>query len=224
MASTLASLYARGVAAIVVALSISGCTVASVQEPHYTTHLRDGAFEVRSYGPRVVAETTVAGAWSDAGNEGFRRLAGYIFGKNRRDAKIAMTAPVAQAPQSETEVGVKIAMTAPVAQQRRGDSWTVAFTMPQGETLETLPTPRDPRVVLREVPPARVAVVRFSGRWTDANMKEHETALRRWAEARHLTVVGQAEINRYDPPFKPWFLRRNEVWLPLEVPAGDASR
>jgi hypothetical protein len=104
-----------------------------------------------------VAETTVAGDWNDAGSEGFRRLAGYIFGKNRSKAKIAMTAPVAQAPQGKAEQGIRIPMTAPVAQQRQGDSRTVAFTMPEGETLGTLPAPEDPRVVLREVPPARVA-------------------------------------------------------------------
>ncbi len=191
-----------------------GCIVAKIQEPHYVTQLREGDFEIRQYGARVVAETTVIGEWNDAGNEGFRRLAGYIFGKNRPGAKIAMTAPVAQALQ-KTNAGVKLPMTAPVAQHRDGDSWTVAFTMPDGETLGTLPAPEDSRVVLREVPPARVAVVRFSGRWTDANMKEHEAELRRWTTNRRLTVIGEAEVNRYDPPFKPWFLRRNEVWFAL---------
>ena len=179
------------------------------------TKVLEGDFEVREYGVRVVAETTVPGEWNAAANEGFRRLAGYIFGKNRSGAKIAMTAPVAQAPEKSGE-GVKIAMTAPVTQQRAGDSWMVAFTMPEGETLASLPAPVDSRVVLRELPPTRVAVVRFSGRWTDTNMSEHEAELRRWTSARHLAIVGDAEVNRYDPPFKPWFLRRNEVWLRLE--------
>jgi hypothetical protein len=196
--------------------------VANVQEPRYVTQLRDGDFEVRQYGTRVVAETTVAGEWNDAGNEGFRRLAGYIFGKNRRSAKVAMTAPVAQAPTAD-EKGVKLAMTAPVAQHGVGDSWRVAFTMPEGETLATLPVPEDSRVVLRELPPARVAVVRFSGRWTDANMSEHEAELRRWVSDRHLTILGGAEVNRYDPPFKPWFLRRNEVWFPVAEDDGQAG-
>ena len=222
--STAASSVSRRTAAAVGALLISGCTVAKIQEPHYVTQIREGDFEVRQYGARVVAETAVPGEWSEAGNEGFRRLAGYIFGKNRRVAKIAMTAPVAQAPLKTNDESVKLPMTAPVAQHREGDSWTVAFTMPEGETMATLPAPEDPRVVLREVPPLRVAVVRFSGRWTDANMKEHEAELRRWTHDRHLTVVGDAEINRYDPPFKPWFLRRNEVWLPLAEDDKQADR
>ena len=115
--------------------------MAKVREPPYATLTRDGAFEVRNYGPRAVAETTVTGDWNGAGNEGFRRLASYIFGKNRRREKIAMTAPVAQAPQANTENGQQIAMTAPVAQRGQGTSWTVAFTMPEGETLATLPIP-----------------------------------------------------------------------------------
>jgi hypothetical protein len=118
--STAESSRLRNVAAAVGAFLISGCTVAKIQEPHYVTQVRDGIFEVRSYGPRVVAETKVDGDWNDAGSEGFRRLAGYIFGKNRRDAKIAMTAPVAQAPQTEVEQGIQLPMTAPVAQQRQG--------------------------------------------------------------------------------------------------------
>lgn len=204
-----------GAIAVIGATSTVGCAVTKVEEPRYVTHVQDGSFEVRAYPPRVVAETRVAGEWREAGNEGFRRLAGYIFGKNGRSEEIAMTAPVGQARAGERGEGEKIAMTAPVAQRGEGGSWTVAFTMPAGKTLETLPAPQDPRVVLRELPAARFAVVRFSGRWTDANMKEREDALRRWADQRHLTVVGDAEVNRYDPPFVPWFLRRNEVWLPL---------
>lgn len=159
-----------------------------VEEPSYETKLRDGRFEVRRYGPRVVAETVVRGEWGAAGNEGFRRLAAYIFGHN-------------------------IAMTAPVAERPAGDAWTVAFMMPPGESLESLPTPTDAHIVLRELPEAEVAVVRFNGLWTDANIKRHTDALRAWAAARGLSVRGEPEVNRYDPPFKPWFLRRNEVWL-----------
>ncbi|HME70419.1 MAG TPA: heme-binding protein [Myxococcota bacterium] len=190
--------------------------MASTKEPKYAVEVREGDFELRLYGTHAVAETQVTGDWSDAGNEGFRRLAGYIFGKNRGRSKIAMTAPVAQAASlRDGQEGLKIPMTAPVAQRREGGMWTVAFTMPEGETPATLPQPDDPRVVLRELPPERVAVVRFSGRWTVDNMKKHEDSLRQWVSARQLHVVGQPEVNRYDPPFKPWFLRRNEIWLRL---------
>lgn len=202
-----AKLVRTGVAAL--ALGTTGCAaVAKVEEPKFTTRIREGNFEVRRYGPRVIAKTEVEGDWSDAGNEGFRRLAGYIFGKNHDKAAIAMTAPVAQR-------GASIPMTAPVGQRGDGASWTVSFTMPAGESLAALPEPDDARVVLEELPPVDVAVVVFSGRWTDANMQERTAALRRWITSRGLRVTGQPEVNRYDPPFKPWFLRRNEVWLPV---------
>ena len=203
-----------GFVAALSALATACAGVTRVAEPPYAVEFREGPLEVRTYGPRVVAETEVAGSFGDAGNEGFRRLAGYIFGKNKRKSEIAMTAPVAQASSSEPK---KIAMTAPVAQRGTPAAWTVAFTMPEGETLATLPVPDDPRVVLRELPPSRVAVVRFSGRWTDENMGSHEELLRGWVDRNRLPVTGKAEVNRYDPPFLPWFARRNEIWLPLAI-------
>ena len=211
------ALGALALGAIGAAVAAASSVVGRVEEPAYESKLRDGDFELRRYGARVVAETVVSGEWSEAGNEGFRRLAAYIFGKNRGRAKIAMTAPVAQ--RAEDGKGAKIPMTAPVAQRRAGDAWTVSFMMPAGETLATLPEPDDARVVLRELPPIEVAVVRFSGRWTDANMKERAEALRAWAAGRDLSVAGEPEVNRYDPPFKPSFLRRNEVWLEVVAPA-----
>jgi hypothetical protein len=191
------------------AIGLSGGIMAKIEEPRFTTRITDGEFEVRRYSARTIAKTQVEGDWTGAGNEGFRRLAAYIFGKNHRKAGIAMTAPVGQ------QKGASIPMTAPVGQRREGTTWTVSFTMPAGESLATLPQPDDARVVLEELPPVEVAIVRFSGRWTDAAMREKSDALRRWVASRDLRALGEPEVNRYDPPFKPWFLRRNEVWLPV---------
>lgn len=182
----------------------------SVQEPPYTLELHEGAFELRRYPPRVVAETRISGTFGAAGNAGFRRLAGYIFGGNRGRQKFAMTAPVGERPD-----GRKIAMTAPVGERAEDGSWVITFTMPAGQTLATLPEPDDAAVSLRELPASRVAVHRSRGRWTDARFAEHAAALRAWTIARGLRVVGEPEVNRYDPPWTPWFLRRNEVWLTL---------
>lgn len=198
------------------ALAATGCAaVARVEEPAFAVQVREGDFEVRRYGPRVVATTQVEGDWSSAGNEGFRRLAGFIFGKNHQKTEIAMTAPVGQ------RRGESIAMTAPVGQRGGGTSWTVSFTMPAGSTLEALPRPDDPRVVLELAPAVDVAVVVFSGRWTEALMRERTAALRAWVASRRLRVDGEPEVNRYDPPFKPWFMRRNEVWLPVSPAARE---
>jgi len=197
--------------ASVLVLGFGGCvSVAKVAEPVFAIVTQDGDFEVRRYGARVVAETRVEGTWEQAGNTGFRRLAGYIFGKNTGGTKIAMTAPV-----GERAAGRKLAMTAPVGERADADGWLVTFTMPEGETLATLPEPHDERVRLRELTPTRVAVVRFSGRWTESRMREHTEALRGWLAKRGLRAEPEPEINRYDPPWIPWFMRRNEVWLTL---------
>ena len=189
-----------------------GCApVAKIKEPPFAVEVRDRDFEVRRYEPRVVAETRVVGTRKDADNEGFRRLAGYIFGGNREKTKVAMTAPVGQRAERR-----KIAMTAPVGERAEGEAWTVSFTMPKGETLATLPDPEDARVTLRELPESRFAVVRFSGRWTDESFAAKAAALRTWLEQRGEQASGGVEVNRYDPPWTPWFLRRNEVWVPLE--------
>lgn len=141
-------------------LSIVGIRVGT-EEPHYISTPITGGVEVRRYGPRIAADTTVAGDEDRARNIGFRRLANYIFGANHRDEAISMTAPVAQ--QSDRR-GDDIAMTAPVAQARTADDrWTIRFFMPSKWTMDTLPTPDDDNVRLVSVPGESVAVLRFSG-------------------------------------------------------------
>ena len=120
--------------------------------------------QIRRYGPRIAAETTVdADNEAAARNAGFRALAGYIFGGNHESAIIAMTAPVTQEP-SDARSGQKIAMTAPVAQAvAADDAWVIRFFMPADHSMETLPAPNDPAVKLVTVPAETVAVLRFTG-------------------------------------------------------------
>ena len=126
------------------------------EEPAFTVEQRVGNVEIRRYGSRIAAETTIDADEEAARSEGFRRLARYIFGGNKSKTKVAMTAPVAQ-QQSE-----KIAMTAPVATRRgSGGEWVIRFYMPSEYTLDTLPTPGDERVRLVNVPAERVAVLGF---------------------------------------------------------------
>ncbi len=182
-----------------------------VEEPRHDVLQKDGSLELRSYAPRVLAETRVGGSRDQAANEGFRRLAGYIFGANRARTKVAMTAPVAQ-----RETGQTMAMTAPVGQKQSNDEWTVSFTMPAAFTLDTLPVPNDSRVALREQPAARVAAVRFSGRTTPARIAEETSRLQAWVREHGWSVRTAPEVNRYDPPWTLPFLRRNEIWIALD--------
>ena len=165
---------------------------------------------VRAYAAYLVAEVIVPGPADKAGNQAFPILAGYIFGKNKGDRKLAMTAPVTQAA-----VPVKLEMTAPVTQTQAADGYLVQFVLPRDVSLPTAPEPMDARIQLREVPPSRVAVIQFSGFWSESNYQEHLSRLQAALRVANLAPTGQAVYARYNPPFTPWFMRRNEIWLRL---------
>lgn len=182
----------------------------AIEEPAYVVTQRLADVEVRQYVPYVVAEVLVAGSATDAGNKAFPILAGYIFGKNRGERKLAMTAPVTQ-----TAFPVKLEMTAPVTQSAAPGGYRVQFVLPKGLTLATAPEPIDPRVTLRPVQSMRVAVIRFSGFWSDANYNKHLTELEETMRKAGIKWSGEPIYSRYNSPFTPWFLRRNEIWLQL---------
>jgi effector-binding domain-containing protein len=162
--------------------SIAGGCAITAEEVKYTVVMKSNSFELRDYPAYIVAETAVEGTLEEAGDRGFRRLFGYISGKNRSREKIAMTAPVSQEPISE-----KIAMTAPVGQQSGKDGWMVTFTMPTSYTLETLPVPEDPDVKLRQVPARRMASVRYSGTWSESRYLRFKEELESWIEKNGFT-------------------------------------
>ena len=166
--------------------------------------------EIRDYTSHIVAETVVAGSLEDAGNEAFKILFRYISGNNRPGDKIEMTTPVAQQANGE-----QIKMTAPVGQQPRRDKWVVSFMMPAAYAMETLPKPKDPRVTLRQVPRRRMAVIRYSGFWSETGYLKNKLKLETWIHQNGIQITGDPIWARYNPPFTPWFLRRNEVLIPI---------
>lgn len=198
--------------AVIVAVLATPIAMAT-EEPHFRVLDQDGSFELREYSPYVVAETRVEAGFEDAGSIAFQRLFRYISGDNVAQQKIAMTAPVTQAR------GVKIDMTAPVSQVADGDAYVVAFSLPSTYTFATAPRPVDPAVQIRAIPAQLIACWRYSGRWTAANYRDHEAMLRERIEARGLVLRGAPTLARYNPPFTPWFLRRNEVWIPVAQPS-----
>lgn len=189
----------------------------ATEEPSFHVSLQEGAFEVRNYPSLITAEVSVTGTRSEAATAGFKLLAGYIFGANQRREKVAMTAPVVQ---SETK-GETIAMTAPVIQTQAStkeneSTWTIRFVMPTQYALNDLPIPNDPRVVLKILPPQRFAVHRFSGLAHEADVVEKTSELMAFATKRQLHAAGVPSLARYNPPWTPWFMRRNEVLLPIQ--------
>ena len=201
-------------------LAVALVTVAmpshAIEEPAYTVRRTIGAVELRHYEPYLVAEVVVSGTASEAGGKAFRILAGYIFGKNKGEKKLAMTAPVTQ-----TAAPVKLEMTAPVMQNAAPGGYLVQFVLPKGTTLRTAPEPLDPQVRLREVEAMDVAVIRYSGFWTEANYNEHLALLKEGLTRAGIAWSGEPIYSRYNAPFTPWFLRRNEIWLTVSAAAGN---
>ena len=182
--------------------------VMAIEEPDYRVDSKTNHYELRSYGPIIGAETKVNSDFEKAGNQAFRILAGYIFGANKSKTKIEMTAPVSQELVSE-----KIEMTAPVSLLKADVGYLVQFTMPKKFTLATLPVPNDPRVQLRQLPPRKVAVYRYSGSWSEERYKTMLAIFNDELKKNNIRVTGEPVLARYNSPFQIWFLRRNEIWL-----------
>ncbi|RPJ37525.1 MAG: heme-binding protein [Deltaproteobacteria bacterium] len=198
---------------LLIALDFFGGKALATEEAKFAVLKKDGAFELRRYDAQIVAETLVAGEFKEVGNEGFRRLFRYISGGNRTQQSISMTAPVTQEGGSE-----KIAMTAPVSQEKSGGEWRITFLMPSSYTLQTLPEPLDPKVQIKEVPGRYLAAVTYSGTWSQTRYEEHKALLVEWMATQGLKPTGGPVWARYNPPFTPWFLRKNEILIPVEAP------
>ncbi|MBP6672342.1 MAG: heme-binding protein [Bacteroidetes bacterium] len=195
----------------IVLLLIGGTIGMAIEEPSYKVLKSDGKIEIREYQSYVIAEIFISTSDMDeASNTAFKKLFKYISGNNSTKSDIAMTAPVT------TTRSEKIDMTAPVTTTRSADGYTVAFTLPAKYSLATSPLPADTAVHLREIPSHIVAVIRFSGRWTESSMSEHEQELLEWMKMNGYPPIGTPVIARYDPPFMPWFLRRNEIQIRTE--------
>lgn len=182
----------------------------ATEEPDHQVVRELGDIQVRQYAAYTVAEVVVAGPAGEAASQAFPILAGYIFGKNKGEKKFGMTAPVTQ-----VAVPVKLEMTAAVTQTAAPGGFPVQFVLPRGATVTSAPEPLDARVQLREVLPSLVAVIRYSGFWSASNYGEHLARLQAALRAADLAWTGEAVYSRYNAPFTPWFMRRNEIWLHL---------
>jgi hypothetical protein len=172
----------------------------AIEEPAFKLLAEGQHYEVREYEPYLVAEVDVSGKSADS--QGFRTLAGYIFGDNESGEKMQMTAPV-ESRDAEP-----------------GETMTYGFVMERKYTLETLPSPNNERIRIRKKPARTVAVHRFSGRWTEANFSRHERVLLDALQADGIKTDGEVELARYNGPFTPWFMRRNELIVPIRWPSA----
>lgn len=186
-----------GVMSLLGTLLLSACSVVGIrggtEEPHYDVVEQVGDAELRAYAPRLAAETVVPGGAEAARGEGFRRLAGYIFGGNAGGSRIAMTAPVAQAP--------------------AGAGWSIRFYLPAD--VADPPAPRDARVHIVTVPGETMAVLRFSGIASDGAIAAQRARLLGLLAPSGWQPAGPPVTWFYDPPWTLPPFRRNEVAVPV---------
>ncbi|MDG1453457.1 MAG: heme-binding protein [Methylophilaceae bacterium] len=192
----------------------------ATEEPKYNVIKKSAPFELRAYAPKIIAETTLSGDLDAASSAGFKLIADYIFGNNAALAggneKISMTAPVTM--EATTNKPSKISMTAPVSMapadgQGEFNQWRMHFVMPSEYTMDTLPKPNNPAVILREMPNSHYAVHRFSWFAGEEKVKQKTKELLAWMKSNNITPTGKAELARYNPPWTLPFLRRNEIMI-----------
>ena len=172
----------------------------AIEEPVYQVEKAWEAeqIEIRAYAPRIMAVTGM----NEDSDSGFRVLAGYIFGGNAEEQKIAMTAPVQQTMAGEKEM---------------------AFMMPAEYALKDLPQPEDQRVSFREAPAYTAAVIQFSG-WASAEKAdENWQQLQRFLIAEGINITGEPTLNQYNPPWTLPFMRRNEIIVPVAFPLNAVN-
>lgn len=166
------------------------------QQPYDVVQQYPG-FELRRYPDHFVAETQVSASFEMAGNVAFGRLVRFIGGQNRSSRKLAMTAPVVQ------------------HQDQGMPGFVVAFVLPAALDEQAVPEPLDPGVQVRRVPAHTAAAVRFSGRWTRSSVQQHTDDLLAAIARAGLQAAGPPRFARFNPPITPWFLRHNEVVVPV---------
>jgi len=185
----------------------------ALEQPKYEVLFADGDIEYRRYDAYLVAETAIAevGDWGKDTRDGFMQLFDYISGENTLETKIEMTSPVVQ------RQSMKIAMTAPVVESSSGGQNRLAFMLPSKFNLDSAPRPSNSSITIREMPVRLIASIRYSGRWTEKNVKKYKAKLEQHLSERGVETVGEYSTAVYNAPFTPPFMRRNEIHFEISA-------
>lgn len=181
----------------------------AIESPKYKVVKKENNIEIRNYDGYIIATViSRANSYSSATNSAFRILADYIFGNNKPNSKIAMTTAV---------TSQKIAMTAPVNTSKlENQSYLVSFTMPSSYDINTLPTPLSSDIKISKIESHKVLTISFSGLSTETKIKKKIEELTSWAKTNKIKILGQPTLSRYDPPWKPGFIRKNEISFKID--------
>ena len=190
--------------------SLFGYISSRTEQSAYSVLSYHKGYEIRLYPSHIVAQTIVQGEYRKALNEGFRIVAGYIFGGNVKKESISMTAPVV-----EQKAGTSIAMTAPVVASIEGESHTISFGMPRSYSLDTLPLPIDSRVKIVTIPEQKMAAMRFSWFRTSQRVQSKKQALLEALERDNVITKGEPQYAGYSAPWTPPWMTHNEILIEI---------
>ena len=199
--------------AIIIIWSIWGLISSKVEHAQYSVMKQSKDYEIRYYPEHIVAQTTVKGPYEEALNNGFRNVAGYIFGGNVKKESISMTSPVT----FQNNLSEKIPMTAPVLEKKDGESHIISFVMPSSYTKDTLPTPTNSNVHIVIVPEKKFAVMRFSWYRSEQRIKKLGDKLLIALSRDAVSHKGSPIYAGYNAPWTPPWLIRNEVMVEVEI-------
>ena len=190
--------------------------ILAIEEPKYEVLKEYDEFEIREYSSYLVAEVEIDSTFEEASNKAFQILFQYISGNNVKQEEIEMTAPVNQ---MNSNKGEEIEMTVPVTQKsnlKSNGAYIISFVLPSKYNLESAPMPKDQRINIRQIPKKLMAVREYSGTWSEENYRENEKLLIEELSKNNIMMISEPLYARYNPPFWPWFLRRNEVLIEVE--------
>ena len=162
---------------------IRGYSNTRLETPDYELIKESGSFEIREYGPMIVAGTLVNSDYKEATYTGFRRIANYIFGNNSKNMDIAMTAPVISNSPVDAE-----------------NKFEVIFVMPKSHTMDFLPIPNNSNVQITERDLGRVAVFSFGGWATKSRVERYHNKLKDWLEKEGYSMRGKFMVAQYNSP------------------------
>ena len=191
----------RIVTIIAILTALPAC--AEYERPSYNLVVKEDGLEIRDYAAAIVVETQVSASRRDAAGEAFRSLFNYISGNNTSNLEIPMTAPVAQTPAGKGQDGVS-------------GKWAIRFFLPSNYSVENIPQPLQQGINIVTLEAQRFASVSFKGTQNDKKVAKYTTQLRKFIFRKGYEVSGEPVYAFYDPPFVPWFLRNNEILLPIQ--------
>lgn len=167
----------------------------NIETYSYVVNKKYDQFEIRSYKATLFTSVKLSSKkYKEASSKGFSILAGYIFGNNNRNEKIAMTSPVSMSLK---------------------DSTTMMFMVPKKYKKETLPQPNLSKIKFKEEPAKTVAAINFSGWANDKKIKKYKQKLKDALDKEGILYKNRFQFLGYNAPYEV-FNRKNEIIVELE--------